>query len=408
MKKYILSIFNCLCLLLCGCITEYTPSKIDELADILVVEGIITDNETIITLSRSAKLSEESINNVPVANAEVYVECDDGTIFHADSPDLWSSCWRCDGRYTIQTGQLKPDCKYRLKIEIEEPEGDCGDYIACPTKVYEYCSDFSYPIITPEVDSVFWMKRGRGQPVMIYVSTHDPENKIAHYRWSFKEDWEIVSELWLDGYPYYCWNLAKNKDLLIGSAEKMVFGRLMDKITEISPSSRKLSEMYRIDVTQNAISKRAYDYFANIQKNSQQTGSIFAPIPSELRGNITCKDDPDRPVIGYVDVSTTTKKRRYISRFDNVYEAPRWECDELTKDELCAKLLGNCDGVEDPSCQDELNKRCQELIIPPSYVLYYVPEPPDPEGEPTYVPVSCVDCRYYGTTKKPDDWPNNH
>ena len=384
----------CVCFILCGCITEYEATGIDEVADILVVEGVITDDETIITLSRSSNLTDDYQSSISyISNARISVECDDGTQMYGD-PHSEGDGYYVIWRYTIKTGQLNLDCKYRLKIEIEEIDygsDDCypnffGE-ITCPAKTYEYCSDYSYPIKTPEIDSIFWIKRGRGQPVMIHVATHSPDRQVLYYRWSYKEDWEINSDVVLEEYPYYCWNQSSNRDLLLGSAEKTVFGKVTEMLAEIPPSNRKLSVLYRINVRQNAISKRAYDYFANIKKNSQQSGSIFAPIPSELRGNIVCTTDPDRPVIGYVDVSTTTQKTRYISRRDNLYEPSRLDYCDAVSIEYLIEIYGEDEWID---------------LIPG----YFVPLPP--EMKEGYVHVECVDCTYYGTTQKPDDWPDNY
>jgi len=374
------------CLFLCGCITEYNPTGLDEIADILVVEGIITDDESYITLSRSVNLTvgENSITSKQfVNNATVSVECDDGT----RSVGYFEYIDYKNARYVINTGTLNPECQYQLKIEVEEAyyPGANRSSISLPTKTFEYRSDFSYPIQTPEIDSVFWTKRGKGQNVMIYVATNDPAGKIQYYRWSFKEDWEYTADVFLAGFPFYCWDKDNDRELLLGSAERTVFGKITEKVTEIVPTSRKLSHLYRIDVTQNVISKRAYDYFANIKKNAQQTGSIFAPIPSELRGNITCITDPGRPVIGYIDVSTTTKKRRFIPYNEGAYESFfNRECEILDAPALVEKYGG----------------------IPSDYVMF---TPPYPGQPPTYVPYKCVACTYYsGSEQKPGDWPNNH
>jgi len=375
-----------LCLILCGCITEYDTTGIDELGDILVVEGIITDDISYITLSRSVNLSNEENSQTSkqyVYNAKVYVECDDNTLLvgYFDYDNF---------RYVINTGILNLERKYSLKIEIEEPDynsADCqmgwwGEMI-CPTITHEYSSDPSYPIQTPEIDSVFWKKRGKGQPVMIYVATHDQEGKVQYFRWSYKEDWEYHSTVFLDGYPFYCWNSDSNREMLLGNTEKTVFGKKNDVVTEIVSSDRRLSYLYRINVKQNVISKRAYDYYDNIKKNAKQTGSIFSPIPSELRGNIKCITDPGRPVIGYVDVSTTTKNQRYIY-YNEVYEYyKQWDCTEVPEDTLQARYNG----------------------IPYEYVLFnpwVIPK--------TYILVDCVDCTLNGggDTQKPGDWPNNH
>lgn len=352
MKRSIILLGLCLCLVLSGCITEYEATGIDEVADILVVEGMITDDESYIRLSHSVQLTNENNSLVSsyINDAKVYIECDDAT-------QLNNTQSLGNGQYSIITGKLDSNQKYRLKILIEE---------------YEYCSDYSFPLKTPEIDSIVYVKKGLGQPVHIYVATHDTENKILYYRWSYKEDWEINSVIQIDNVPRYCWNKANNKSILLGTAEKTIDGRTAGKITEIMPFDKRLSVLYRINVTQNAISKRAYDYFSNIKKNIELTGSIFTPVPAELKGNITCITDPDRPVIGYVDVSITTNNHRYISRqIDNLYEP-----------------LSDCISIRDDPDGD--------TFIPDDYIKI---------NEDTYAPAQCVDCTYHGTEQKPDDWP---
>jgi len=368
-----------ICLVLCGCITEYEPTGIAEVEGILVVDGIITDDETYVTLTRSVKLNEPGKGNASsnfVDNAGVYVECDDGTQIAGE--------YQADGQYLIKTGKLNLERQYRLKIVIEELD---NSKTPPPPETYEYHSDFLYPIATSGIDSVFWMKKNVGEPVTIHVATKVSEdyddNIVLYYLWSYQEDWEIKPFLPHWGYPSVCWNKVNSSDLLLGSAANTVSGSTIENITEIEPSNRKLSEMYRITVKQNAISKRAYEYFSNIKKNSQQTGSIFSPIPLELAGNITFATNPDIPVIGYVEVSTTTQKHRYISRGDNVYEPPYWTCQPLPAAEI-----------------GELN----EFLIPPTppgWTLYQAAFP----GMPAlYVKNECVECD--GAAQKPDDWPN--
>ena len=351
------------CLILCGCITEYKPKGLDGIADILVVEGIITDDESYITLSRSVTITEENswMFTQYVTNANVFVECDNDTQM-TGYPDYSAGFY--GGRYVIHTGKLNTDHQYRLKIEIDG---------------IEYRSDYSHPIQTPEIDSIFWKKRGKGQPVMLYVATHDPDGKIQYYRWSYQENWEYHPEIFAPDYPYSCWSMADNKDLMLGSTEKTVVGKLMDMMIEISPNDKKLSQLYRIDIKQNVISKKAYDYFSNIKKNTQQTGSIFAPIPSELRGNISCVSDREKPVIGYVDVSSTTHNRRYIPRSANLYERPHSTCELIPTDSLMKWYYGR---------------------IPD----YFIKIDPD-----NYAEIRCVDCTYDGgSVQKPVDWPNSY
>ena len=388
MKSFFIYLSGLACLLLSGCITKYEAKGLREEKDILVVEGIITEGESVITISRSNNLTDD-IPVIYVNDAIVSVECDDGTRILAEA------LYRRDGRYTLRTGDLKLDRKYRLKIEVEEE--DCsanGNIQPCPTRKFEYCTDYISPILTPAIDSVFWSKKDKGQPVNIHVTTHSTVSEQLYYRWSYREDWEIMSDIASSEdfpYPFYCWNRTNSNDLLIGSAEKTVFGQLMNIITEINPSNRKLEVLYRIIVQQNAISKQAYDYYANIKKNTRQTASIFAPVQSELQGNIMCVTDPGKPVIGYVEISTSTQNHLYIPRSDGVYEFVNreWDCEGVSRDWLLEENMGS---------------------IPETYVPYYW-QFDLITGKPTiliYIFNRCIDCTFYGTTNKPDDWPYNH
>ena len=344
-------------LILCGCITDF-EANVDEVTDILVVEGIITDDESVITLSRSKGLSYKDnifdLSPYRVTDAKVYIECDDGTQWGAIyAPDLQSG-----GQYTVQTGKLNPARQYRLKIEHE---------------AHEYLSEYAYLTATPEIDSVFWTKRDRGQPVNIHVATHASDSLMHYYRWSYREDWETRARITDSAlqFPYVCSNNSKSRGMVLGATGKTTFGRLTEIIAQIPPNNDRFQILYRMDVTQNEISKRAYDFFSNNQKNARQSGSLFAQIPAELKGNITCITDPARIVIGYMVVSSTTRNRLYISQVE-VYE------------------------------DNSYNVECKALLHNPysgNYVLL-------PGGG--WVQRKCVDCEANGgrpVNEFPDDWP---
>ena len=385
MERFICNISVILpALILCGCITEFEAKDIDEVDGLLVVEGIITDDESVITLSRSKGLSYEDniydLSPYGVTDAKVYIECDDGTQWGAVTqnlpPDLKSG-----GQYVVKTGKLNPARQYRLKIYHE---------------AHEYCSEYLYPVITSDIDSVFWTKSGTGYPVKIHVAAHAPDTMVHYYRWSYREEWEIKTiyppgdlgecgvcksfyepeDIFcpncgaeLPRTPYYCWKTAHNREILLGSTEKTVLGRVAAPLAEMRPTDSKMYVLYRMDVYQNAIRKQAFDYFTNIKKNARQAGSLFTQIPSELKGNIACTTDPARTVIGYMDVSSAARMRLWISRLDDAYEWDIYFCKSYS--------LWNA---------------------PLGYV--YLPWI-------GFVHESCTDCRYGGATKyRPADWPD--
>ena len=63
-----------LLLLLSACVTDYEPKGLEQVRDLLVVDGIITNGETTIKLRRSVGLTDDFTEDEFVNNAKVVVE----------------------------------------------------------------------------------------------------------------------------------------------------------------------------------------------------------------------------------------------------------------------------------------------------------------------------------------------
>ncbi len=359
-------------LLMYGCILDYNATGIDEAEGMLVVEGLITNDTTAIVLSKSIGLTEKLSYSVYIDNATLYVDCSDGNYFQVTK-------YVGNGKYLIPTGNLNPDLAYRLKITHE------GN---------EYQSEYLSPFTTPAIDSISWKKEAGRHPVYICLSTHDPQNQYNYYLWSYEEVWETHPELVAYHYEvgnevfeydvhsssgnniYYCWKYDHSKILLLGSTEKQHQSIIEEReIKVVEPSNDRFQSLYYIKVKQNAIRQEAFAYFSNLQKNIEQTGSIFSPIPSETKGNIICVTQPNIPVIGYIDVSTTTEKDRYIPNI--VYE---------------------------PTTNQDCSEETWSMVKKTDYILFQLQY-----GVRIYAPQKCVDCKYNGGSKKrPVFWPNNN
>lgn len=374
MKRYYIHIILFMFLIqLYGCITEYKHTGIQSVTDIFVVEGTITNDTTLIKLSKTIALNNYFMGDEYISNANVSVESDKGEYFSGKHMQK--------GEYLIETGTLSPGTQYRLKINWE------GE---------EYESTYLDPLFTPEIDSISVIKEAQKAPVGFFVSTHDPLNQSRYFRWRFKEDWEIHSDLIatigyeiIDGEStlvaydfgsannkYYCWGVDSSKVLILESTEKLTENKiLLKKLFEMEPSDEKLSYLYYIKVSQEMLRKEAFDYFSNLQKNLDATGGIFSQMPSEVRGNIICTTNPEKTVIGYIEVTTTTTLGRFVP-FDEVYERPYNNCsNEITDDPTAGLPVFTSDGM------DWL-----------------------------YAPPRCIDCRAKPKASKnrPDFWPNNH
>jgi len=192
---------------------------------------------------------------------------------------------------------------------------------------------------------------------------------------------------------YYCWRKDSSMNLILGTTEKLIENTIREKtIRYFTRSDDRFSVLYRINVKQNTIHKEGYDYFYNLQKNIEQTGSIFGTIPSEIMGNIRCESNPEIPVIGYVDVSTTTSDEQYL---DSKYFDPINISRQST---FCMMSLDTIRPPDPP-------------LLPGSGFVYFGYEYSTTGIIIGYVfiPDGCVDCTKNGGSKqKPKNWPNDH
>lgn len=317
MNKTLIPVFL---LLLYGCKDRYDIALRDTDKSFLVVEGSLKlgQDSTVITLSRSVKVNERT-NFRPVLRARVSVEDNAGRSMLLNETS--------NGRYGVRLN-LAPGNEYRLRIRTGDNK--------------EYLSDYVVPKVTPPIDSISWAKENGD--VIIYANTHDPANNTMYYKWDYDETWEIRS-FYLANYQYVgggtviespeyhyrCWKYNKSTTLNIATSARLS----ADVINEatlllIHPGSEKLSVRYSILVKQESITKKAYEYFMMMKKNTESVGSIFDPLPSEWEGNIRCISNPDEGVIGFLTASSVTEKRIFITRREADWSFSQ-SCTEILK-----------------------------------------------------------------------------
>ena len=352
-----------------SCVSEFTP-EVEGVSGILVVDGTITNGESIIKLSRSVGILDTLTGDEAVTNASMYVERSDGATF--------SAVHEGSGTYRIETGDLDPDLEYRLTFTING---------------VEYQSSYLTPMQTAEIDSISYSKADQGEPVIISVNTHATDDMSPYYRWGYEENWELKAQLFanhgfvngvLTNYSllsstntYYCWGKDSSNVLLIGSTVDLSENTVKDmELLEIPCSNEKLSILYHIQVSQMQIREEAYDYFRVMLDGIERTGGLFNVVMSAgENGNVFNVEDPTEIVIGYVDVAETTTLGVYITNTEtNFYEDPYDVCEIET---------------------------AEDYTFSHYWVDYY---------EMTYSTEECVDCRkhYNASKNKPSWWPTDH
>jgi hypothetical protein len=379
-KLYFISICLLLSLVTGSCVEPYTPPAITGAESYLVVEGFINSGSSPTTFILSRTRNQENANNfIPEVNARMAIESETGDryILNEQTP----------GMYTGSPLNLNNALKYRIHIQTYNDK--------------EYASEYVEIKRTPLIDTLTWSIETDG--VQIYVDTHDAENNTRYYRWEAQETWEYVSAFFSNyvyknnqmvlrsdqDQIYTCWDTDNSKEIFLGSSARLKNDVIYRQPITFAPvASGKLLRKYSILVSQYALSRQGFEYWQILKKNTESTGSIFDAQPSQLQGNIRCINNPQEPVIGFVDASTVSQKRIFIDRkvlpfrMSNVgYEL----CDIDT--------VANLPKTLDERFADG-NFLAENPLADFSGIIAY-----------TYSDKRCVDCREKGgTTTKPDFW----
>ena len=109
MKKQLIIYVSLALLLLAACITDFTP-EVEGVSGILVVDGTITDGESVFHLSRSVGITDDIRSADTITNAEVSVERSDGVFFEGKHEG--------NGFYRVRNLSLDPGLEYNLKLKI--------------------------------------------------------------------------------------------------------------------------------------------------------------------------------------------------------------------------------------------------------------------------------------------------
>jgi hypothetical protein len=387
---------------LCTCIDPYIP-KLKGYGSLLVVDGLITDENTSYTVMLSGTIQEQNARPVMVSDATVFITDDTGNKISFKN--------RGSGIYKTDSIEFKGITGRTYILHVLTHNGD------------EYKSDscMLYPV--PEIDSVYYIREqeliSNGSEsidgIRIYLDSKQDDNN-KYYRWDFKETWkfkvpspkkyEYINDsviIPVARVKEYCWANIKSNEILIHSVYSGQAGRIeKEPIFFIaSEKSDRLLLRYSILVRQYSISKKEYDFWNNMKQVNESGGDIFAKQPFSIKSNIHNINDPQEQVLGYFQVSAVKQKRKDILFSDIVelnlpyYHNPCERVEMAPKDYPWPPLAPplKWDDIYDMYTSSGYN------FVEPKYI------PGTSELDKlVFAMPECSNCEITGTMTKPDFW----
>lgn len=299
-KQYFILLL--LMLFTCSCITQFIPVT-DEAKELLVVQGLITNqNETdTIKLSTSLPLGEKSVAR-PVSGCLVSLSDNLGSniILEEKKPGTYIT----PPFFTGVVGR-----SYTLHVTANSAFNN-----------FNYESDPMEMIPVPPIDSIYYEKtvieKADGffkgvDGCQIYLDTQDPTKNCRFFRWDFTETWML--KLLFPVYNQICWISDKSHSINIKSTAAFDEDRVTRyPINYITNVTDRLKRNYSILVNQYSLNEDEYIYWEKIQNIAVQVGGLYDVIPASVQSNMRCIEDPGEKVLGYFSVSAKSSKRIFI------------------------------------------------------------------------------------------------
>lgn len=362
---------------LSSCITQFIPET-DENTEMLVVEGLITDQPEVyrIKLTRSLPLGERN-QSVNLHGCTVWVTDDIGKVsyFRED----------IDGTYVSSPSEFIGRIGRKYKLHVNTNDSFINHY------TYESYPMEMFPV--PPIDTIFYQKRNlepaQGSSIVpegcqVYIETHDPDNLCRFFRWDYQETWEIRIPF---SRPVNktCWVSEKSDDINLkstsGLSENLISKYPLKLITTVTD---RLKYKYSMMVNQYSLNSDEFEYWDKLKAVTQDVGSLYDITPASIPNNIYCIENPAQKVLGYFSVSAKKSKRLFIH--DNFRGV--------------ANMYATC--IHDTIFENN-------PVIPNLNISVWILESNQgPSASPPFVAITydkgCADCTLRGTIVKPDFW----
>jgi hypothetical protein len=316
-------------ILVTSCEDRYWPDLGDKYQNLVVVEGMVTNDPGPYTIRLSTSTAVEDPVFEPLVGYEVTINDDIGNSEFLTEVE--------PGYYQTAEDGIQGIIGRKYQLTVQSPEG----------KTYQ--SDFEELKSPVGIDSVFVeleYREGSGSGIGIPGYQFLLNTKMAtadsnYFLWKLQRTYEYHADFliyfWYDGelhiFPdtdslQVCWTTASVNQIFTESTVGLSEPVLNNfPLNYVSFDNREFSVRYSLLVNQYTISEEAQEYWQNVNEQNTSGGELYTKMPFQVRGNLKNLNDPDEPVLGYFHAAGIDTRRIFIDRPTYPVEMRYPECE---------------------------------------------------------------------------------
>ena len=366
-----------------SCKEAYWP-ELDKYENVLVVDGLITNEPGPYTIRLSFSSPIDSAQFIPYTNCQLIILDNSG---NSETLTEWDP-----GIYMTSEMGIQGTIGRKYKLEIHTPD----------SKTYESSyKELKAPVGINSVYAEIEYHRDEHYDYELvgyqfYLDTELAEQDSNFYLWRADATYQYQSDFtirwyydgqlkWFHGPDslYNCWSTYRVGKIFTQSTQSMSTPKI-DRyaLHYVNTQSRQLSVRYSLLTKQYTIDKEAYEFWSGVGEQNADQESLYTLQPYQISSNVKNIENENDPVLGYFLVAGAAEKRIFVDR--PLYPIPlRYSVCEV--------------GEGDFHAYGQL-----AMADPVFYPIYAI----ETNGGRRAVPnQSCVDCRLKGgTITKPDFW----
>jgi hypothetical protein len=273
-------------------------------------------------------------NRLPIKGSNVTLIDDLGnkTILEEELFDYKWACidnaWEPRARY-LQFGTLINTGFYLTPSDFKAVIGRSYTlFITTPDEATYKSKPVTVLPVAP-IDSIYMIPFSNGalnplinsKGIDLMAKFKDDEKIREFYLWKGSNSQiELITEPDNGRTPVNCEKLCYIPDLnhvkFLGTNSDINFNGLdaLQKVFSILDDGIRFKSRYRITIDQYSIDEEAYNFFKLVNQQINIKGSVFDPLPANIRGNMLNIENPEKQVLGYFVIADVSSKTIYIDK----------------------------------------------------------------------------------------------